>query len=318
MANTAGINQTVISLALNKIQPDITNNIFAQIPFFEYLRSEGQVSILDGGERISYPILHAVNSTAASYTTYDILDTTPQEGVGNVEYVWRQYAASASVAGREQRQVAGSARIVDIVAAKNDQAIRSLANKLNTDAFAAQTGNNLDGLQTLIGDTASSGTIGGVAASNTFWQNQSTSGASSSTAFDNLLARMRSIFNLCTAAGNGLGSPDLFIGTRTVYEGYEGLADSKHQYGNEKLLNLGFVNLAYKTAGVMFDNAAPSGRLYAINSKTLKLAMHRDAQMTVTEAVKPANQDAVVWQYLFMGNLVILNRATNGVITSIT
>lgn len=318
MGSTAGINQTVISLALNKIQPDITNNIFAQIPFWEYLRSEGNVSILDGGERISYPLMHATNSTAASYTTYDIIDTTPQEGVGDAQYVWRQYAVSASVAGREQRQVAGSARIVDIVKAKNDQAIRSLANKLNTDAFAAQTGNNLDGLQTLVADSPSSGTIGGIAASNTFWQNYQASGASSSTAFDNLLARMRTGFNTTTAAANGLGSPDLYITTRTVYEGYEGLADSKHQYGNEKLLNLGFVNLAYKTAGVLFDNAAPSGKMYILNTKTLKLVMHQDAQMTVTEAVKPANQDAIVWQYLFMGNMVILNRATNGVITSIT
>lgn len=318
MANTAGINQTVISLALNKVQPEITNNIFAQIPFFEWLRAQGQVSILDGGERISYPIMHATNTTAKSYTTYDILDTTPQEGIGNAEAVWRQYSVSASVAGREQRQVAGSARIVDIVMAKNDQAIRSLADKLDTDVFAAQSGTNLDGLQTLVADSPSAGTVEGIAASNAFWQNQQTSGASSSTAFDNLLSKMRSIFNLCTAAANGLGSPELYITTRTVYEGYEGLADSKHQYGNEKLLNLGFVNLAFKTAGVMFDNKCGSGRMYALNPKTLKLAMHQDAQMSVTEAVKPANQDAIVWQYLFMGNLVILNRANNGVITSIT
>lgn len=318
MASYAGINQAVISLALNKIQRDITNNVFEQIPFFEYLRSQGNVSVLDGGERIMYPLMHAANTTAASYSGYGIIDTTPQEGIGVAEYVWRQYAVSGSINGKEMRQVAGSSRIVDLVSAKNDQAIRSLADLLNRHSFTAQAGSNLDGLPDLVADSPSAGTVGGIAASNAFWQNQQTSGASTTSAFDNLLETMRTIYNSCTAAANGLGSPDIAVTTQTVYEGYEGLADSKHQYGNEKLLNLGFENLAYKTAGVMFDRDCGSGRMYFLNSKTFKLAMHKDAQMTVTEAVKPANQDAIVWQYLFMGNLVILNRANNGVITSIT
>lgn len=322
MSALAGTDITVISIALNKIQPEITNNIFEQIPFFKLLREGGFVKILDGGERINHPVMHAVNSTAKAYSGYGILDTTPQEGIGNVEALWKQYSVSASVSGKERRQVSGSARIVDIVKAKNDQATMSLANVLNTDAFSTGTASDdeLDGIQHLVQDTPTGSVVvqGINQSTNAWWRNQTESGASSSTAFDNLLSKMRAIFNKCDAAAKGLGAPEMYVTTRTVFEGYEGLVDSQRQYGNEKLLNLGFVNLAFKTAGVMFDNDCPSGKMYALNPKTFMLSIHRDANMSVTEAVKPANQDAIVWQYLFQGNLVIRNRANNGVIHSIT
>ena len=320
MANISGTDITVISLALNNIQRDITNNIFEKIPTFALLKERGNVKILDGGERINFPVMHGTNSTAKAYSNYDILDTTPQEGIGNVQFDWRQYSVSASVSGKERRQVAGSARIVDIVEAKNDQAIMSLADKLNTDLFAAQSGDALDGLQTLVQDDPTSAeSVGGIAQdTNTWWQNQQIDGASTATAFDELLSDMRSGFNLTSAAAKGLGEIDIYNTTRTVFEGYEGLVDAQRQYGNERLLNLGFVNLAFKTAGVMFDNDCPSGKMYGLNLDTFMLGVHQDANMTVTEAVKPANQDAAVWQYLFMGNLLIRNRATNVVIHSIT
>lgn len=318
MANIAGTDISVISTAFNNMHGEIVDNIFAQVPLFEYLRARDHVMLLDGGERINVPVMHATNSTAKSYSGYDILDTTPQEGIGNVEYLWRQYSVSVAINGREQKQVRGRFAIANLLDAKRMQAEMSIADKLNTDAFAAQTGDNLDGLQTLIADSPSTGTVGGInRATNSWWRNQQTSGASSSSAFDNLLSSMRSIYNSCNIVSKRFGPPDIFVTDQLTFEGYEGLVDSQRQYGNERLLDLGFVNLAFKTAGVIFDGDAPTTRMYALNTNTLKLAMHNDAQLTPTEFVKPSDQDAIVAQILFMGNLITMNAATNGVITGI-
>lgn len=319
MPNIAGTDISVISTAFNNMHGEIVDNIFAQIPMFEYLRSRGNVMLLDGGERINMPVMHAVNTTAKSYSGYDILDTTPQEGIGNVEFLWRQYSVSVSINGKEQKQVRGRFAVANLLDAKRKQAEMSLADVLNIDIFGAQSGDKLDGLQTLVADSPSSGTVGGIDRSTqTWWRNQQTSGASSASAFDNLLTKMRNIYNSCNIVSKRFGPPDIFVGTQTVFEGYEGLVDSQRQYGNERLLDLGFVNLAFKTAGVLFDGDCGSGRMYALNTNTLKLVMHQDAQMTPTEFVKPSAQDAIVSQILFMGNLIGLNLATNGVITSIT
>ncbi len=320
MANISGADRAVISLTLNNIQRDITNNVYEKIPTIALLKERGNVKILDGGERINFPVMHGTNSTAGWYDNYDVLDTTPQEGIGNVEFVWRQASVSASVSGKEKRQSSGSSRLVSIVEAKNDQAVMSLANTMNQSVFTAQTGDAMDGLPTLVAiDPTASATVGGIDQSaETWWRNQTINGASASAAFDTLLSDMRQGYNVTSAAAKGLGNIDVYITTRTVFEGYEGLVDAQRQYGNEKLLNLGFVNLAFKTAGVMFDNDCPSGSMFGLNLDTIMLAVHADANATVTEAVKPANQDAAVWQYLFMGNLVIRNRASNVVIHVIT
>lgn len=319
MASIVGTDISVISLAFNNMHGDITDNIFQQIPLWEYLRSKGNVKILDGGERINFPVMHATNSTAKAYSGYDLLDTTPQEGIGNVEYQWRQYSVSLSINGREQRQVRGRFAIADLLEAKRMQAEMSLADKLSTDLYATQSGDALDGMATQVASAPTTGTVGGIDRStNSWWRNQTVSGASASTAFDSLLDDMRSIYNLTNAASKKYGPVDIMVTDRTVFEGYEGLVDSQRQYGNEKLLNLGFVNLAFKTAGVIFDNDCTASSMYALNTNTLFLALHADAQMTPTEFVKPADQDAIVAQILFMGNLVMRNAASNGVIHGIT
>lgn len=319
MASIAGVNQAVLSLAFQNMKAPIIDNIFQQIPLLDYLRKTDQVREFSGGERLTFPIMHATNTTAKSYTKYGILDTTPQEGIGSVEYSWRQYSVSVAVAGLELRQVSGEFAIANLLETKTMQGEMSLADKMNVDGFAAQSGTNLDGLGTLVVADPTTGTVGGLnAATYSWWRNQTVDGASSSTAFDMLLADMRTVYNTSQAASKKFGAPEFWITTRTVFEGYEGLVDSQRQYGNEKLLNLGFENLAFKTAGLMFDNDCTSGTLFALNMQTLYLGVHQDANFSPTEMVKPADQDALVGQILFQGNLVCTNRSTNGIIHSIT
>ena len=219
------------------------------------------------------------------------------------------------------RQVNGVPQIVDILDTKKMQAEMSIADTINGHLFTAQSGTNIDSILDFIPNDPTTGTVGGInraTAGNEFWRTQNTSGASSSTAFDNLLSTMRTIYNTCSANSKKMGPPDLGVTTQTVYEGYEGLVDSQRQYGNEKLLNLGFFNLAFKTTGILFDLDCSSGNFFFINSKSIELAVHKDAFFQTTDFVKPTNQDALVAQILFQGNMTMRHASSNGSIDAIT
>ncbi len=318
MASIAGVDISVVSHAFEARGPEMSNNIFAKIKILDYLKKKGNVKIKDGGERISENIMHGANTTAEFYSNYDSLDVTPQEGFGVVEYEWRQASVSVGISGKEKRQTSGKFALANLLESKQEQAEMSLADLMNVAMFTVQTGNAFDSLENFIDTTPATGTVGGLnAATYTWWRNGQAAGTSSSTAFDNLLSTMRTAYNTAESASKGFGPPDIAVTDQTVYEGYEGLVDSQRQYGNEKLLDLGFANLAFKSTGLIFDGDCVAQKMYWINSKALFFVMHQDAQMTPTEFVKPGNQDAHVAQVLVMGNLVCRNRASQYCITAI-
>lgn len=60
---------------------NLADNIFRDSAFLAYLRNNGGVTEQSGGERIALPLMYGKNSTAKSYENYDVIDTTPQDGI---------------------------------------------------------------------------------------------------------------------------------------------------------------------------------------------------------------------------------------------
>jgi hypothetical protein len=57
-----------------------------------------------------------------------------------------------------------------------------------------------------------------------------------------------------------------------------------------------------------------ASRMYFLNTQYLEMVVHSDANMTVMDEAKPYNQDAVVVPVLWMGNMVVNNRALQGIL----
>ena len=97
---------------------------------------------------------------------------------------------------------------------------QTMFSNVNSMLFGAASGNQPGGLQDLVPTTATSGTVGGInRAVFTFWRTQQTSGAKSSTAFDNLRSTWTSIYNLCSNGVSGKHPKDV-VTDRTVFQGY--------------------------------------------------------------------------------------------------
>ena len=60
---------------------------------------------------------------------------------------------------------------------------------------------------------------------------------------------------------------------------------------------------------MIFDGGSgiPNSRMYFLNTDYMELVVHKDADMTVMDEMKPYNQDAAVVPILWMGQLVCSN-----------
>ena len=85
------------------------DNIFKDSAFMAALRLMDGVQSQDGGERIRAPLMYGKNETVKSYENYDVLDTTPQEGVTTAFYEWREIGGTISISRKEERQNSGEA-----------------------------------------------------------------------------------------------------------------------------------------------------------------------------------------------------------------
>jgi len=309
----------ILSTTLSNYRKSIEDNVFNTMPLLFWLRKNNRKVVLDGGAKIIVPILYGKNETVKSYSGYESLDVTPQEGITAAEFNWKQVAGSITISREEERKNSGESRIVNLLNAKITQCQMSLQDALSVMLFGDGTGNggkDILGMGAISADIPTNGVLGGIdRASNTWWRNQYTEGAKTSTAFDTLLAKMRTMYNSCS---KGSDHPDFIISDQSTFEGYEGQLVQYERFSDSDTADAGFENLKFKGAVVMFDPACPSdsthGKMYFLNSKYLSWTVDSQTDFITTPFVRPENQDAKTAQILFMGNLVVSNCARNGVI----
>lgn len=311
----------LLSTTLKNYQPTLVDNIHKSNAVFFMLKEKGAWKELDGGERIVQPLMYGKNTTAGSYSGYDNLDTTPQTGIDAAEFNWKQYSVSITISGEEERKNAGSkTKIIDLLEARTNQAEMSLKEQLGTGLFSDGTGNGSKDLTGLEAMVLASGTYGGInSATYTWWQAVVTSVSGALT-----LAVMRTKFNDVTLGGKD--TPDLIVTTQGRYESYEALLTSFNSVvsiqtqseGEKKLGDAGFQALGFKGKPVVWDELCPSNTMYFLNTRHMKMVVHKDANFKTTPFVKPENQDAKVAQVLFMGNLTCDRRKSFGKLTNVT
>jgi hypothetical protein len=315
---------TMLSTTLKEYRDTLTDNIHGSNAVFFALKDAGAIKTEDGGERIVEPLMYGKNETAGSYSGYDELNVTPQEGIDAAEFNWKQYSASISISGKEQRQNKGKkTKIIDLLQAKTDQAELSLRGEMTTGLFSNGTGNGSKDLTGLEAMVAATGIYGGInSATYTWWQShvESTSEALG-------LARMRTAFNTASIAGKD--HCNLIVTTQTLFEKYEGLFTvvsasqvapnfTTPSEGAKRIADGGFQMLQFKGQPIVWDESCPSGTMYFLNTKHMKLVVHEDANFETTEFQKPVKQDALVAQILWMGNLTCNRRKSFAKLTAKT
>lgn len=317
----------LLSTTLRNYTPKLEDNVFTKRALLNWLKSKDRIKEKSGGVAITVPIIYGLNDTVASYSGYDTLATTPQDGIGAAQYDWAQVAGSIAINGLEEAENSSVEQVIDLLDAKRMQAEESISEKFNYMFFQNGSGNggkDFLGIKAIVAATDvayGSAALGGIAASvsaldaagNAFeyWKSPTAAMGGSLT-----IAAMSGLYNDASRGTNDF--PDLFLTTSTVYEQYEALLQPQLRFSNSKSADAGFENLMYKGGTIFWDNFCTSGVLYMINSKYIALNTLKGKWMKSTDFVKPPNQDAKYAQILSYGQLTTSCRYKHGFLTGIS
>lgn len=297
--------QLVATTLDNYIDNTLADNVSSQIALYAYLTSKSRVTE-DGGLTIREPLMYGLNNTVASYSGYDPIDVTPQDGIGYAEYNWRNVAGSITISFDDELKNNGDSAVLKLLQAKLDQLELSFTEKFDQMWFGDGTGNaskDMLGLQALIDNT---GTVGGIDSSTETWWRSVVD------ANMNIATNINELNTLYNSVIRGNDRPDIEITTQAGYEKYETLASPNIRYQNTALAELGFEQLAHKGAALVFDAYCPSGNWFVLNSRHLKLVQHSMAWMKRFDFVRPHNQLARTALVVCVGNLITDNRRMHG------
>jgi hypothetical protein len=303
----------LLSTTLANYRDKLTDNVFSARPLTYWLMDKGRIRTESGGTKLVEQLIYGENTTVRSYSGYETLSLTPQDGISAAEYDWKQYAASIAISGIEEAKNNGEHAIIDLLESKIMQAEESLREGFNRMFFADGTGNSgkdWNGLGNLVESGNTVGGINSATAGNEYWRSYEDNTAGALT-----LAQMATAYNT-TSVGND--HPDVILTTQTLFEKYESLLQPQLRYTDTKTADAGFQNLLFKSAPIMYDVHAPVGTMFFLNSKYIKLVGHKDKWFAQTEFVRPENQDARFALIMCYGNLVVSNRKKQGKLTAKT
>lgn len=310
----------LVSTTFRKHAKEIKDNVSKNNALLRRIYDKGNVRREDGGLTIVAPLDYAENNTYQRYSGYDVLNVGASDVISAAEYQWRQIAINVVASGLELRTNSGDSRIINLVKARLKNAIRTFKNNFSADIYSDGTlANQVNGLQALVAD-AGTGTVGGIDSSTwTFWKNKVQSAAApiqGGGAITPGATTMESLMlPLWLALTRGDDQPDLIVMDNNYFTFFEQSQTSIKRYTDSTKADAGFVSLKYKGADVIFDGGSgiPANHAYFLNTDYLELVVHKDADMTVMDEMKPYNQDAAVVPVLWMGNLVCSNRSLQGV-----
>lgn len=319
--NISEILTTTIANYSGTIADNVTNNNAA----LNQLKKRGNIQTFDGGEQIYQELQYAENGTAAWYSGYDTISITPQDVLTTANYQIKQCAVSVTVSGLQMAQNMGKERIHNFVKSKVTNAEASLQNLVAQGIYAAGTesgGKTLGGLQLLVADSPSSGTVGGINRANySFWQNVSydatTDGGAAATAA-NIQAYMNTVYNRTV---RGTDKCDLILADANYYNLYLSSLQAIQRVTDPSMASAGFTNLQFMgNVPVVLDGGkggyCPSNHMYFLNSKYIFFRPH--SQFNFTELGPDerysTNQDAMTKLLGFYGNMTMSNASLQAVL----
>lgn len=294
----------------------LADNVSDNNALLKRLKERGNIRPVSGGTKIVEELEYG-ESDSIWYTGYDKIDFTNPQLFSAAEFDLKLLAAPVGISGEELLKNAGKERVIDLLEAKIKNAEKTLMNQMSVAIYSDGTGSGgkqLTGLQALVSDAPTTGTVGGIdRASNEFWRNKAKTSAVTA---ENIYAAMNEVYMACS---RGSDRPDIIVADDELYATYEASLVPQQRFTNAKLAEAGFTNLKFKGADVIYDGgiggACPAGHMYFLNTEYLRLRPHKERNFKLIGGERMAiNQDAIYKIIGWAGNLTMSNAQLQGVL----
>lgn len=313
----------IVTTTLRNRSGKLADNVTKNNALLNRLNKRGNVKPVDGGRTIVQELEYAENSTYKRYSGYEILNIAPSDVFTAAEFDWKQAAVAVSISGLEQLQNSGTEKVIDLLESRIKNAERTMMNNLSSDCYSdgtADGGKQIGGLQLLVADSPTTGTVGGINRANwSFWRNVSfdstTDGGAAATS-----ANIQSYMNrVWLQLVRGTDRPDLIIADNNYFRLYWESLQAIQRIQSDDMAQAGFSSLKFMDADVVFDGgyggAAPTNHMYFLNTNYIFLRPHKDRNMAPLDPDRfSVNQDAMVKLTGWAGNMTLSNAFLQGVL----
>jgi hypothetical protein len=317
--NLGEIVTTTLRNRSGEIQDNVTNNN----ALLSRMKTRGRIKPVSGGRTIVEEMDYSENATFQWYSGYDELNVAPSDVITAAEFNFAQAAVAVSMSGLEELQNSGSDAIIDLLEARIENAMRTMANRMSASMYSDGTGfggREVGGLQLLIADNPTTGTVGGINRANwVFYRNQRFSGTTDGGAAVSATNIQSYMNHLWLRTVRGADKPDLILADNNYFNFYWSSLQAIQRITSAGEGQAGFSSLKYMSADVVFDGGigggCPANRMYFINTDYLKFRPHRDRNMVPIGGERMSvNQDAMVKLIGFAGNMTLSNALLQGVL----
>jgi hypothetical protein len=311
----------IVTTTLRNRSGVIADNMSKNNALLFRLSKRGKVKPVSGGRTIVQELSYAENATFQRYSGYEVLNVSPSDVISAAEYDWKQASVAVTISGLEQAQNSGPDAILDLLESRIEVAEKTMQNNLSSDMYSdgtASSGKQIGGLQLLVADTVTSGTVGGInQGTYTFWRNQTfqTSTEIGSAASAANIQRCMNTLYLRTMRQSD--KVDLIVADTNYYQFYWASLQAIQRITSTEMGEAGFTSLKYMNADVVADGGigggCPTNHMYFLNTDYLYWRPHRDRNMVPLGDIRSINQDATVNLIIWMGNMTASNRELHGV-----
>lgn len=273
------------------------------------------------GRTIVQELDYAENGTFMYYSGGEQLNIASSDVLSAAEFDWKQAACAVVATGLEvDVQNVGKEAVIDLLEARIKNAQRTMRNNICNGMYSDGTGTGgkqIGGLQLLVADAPTSGTVGGINRLNfSFWRNQvydaSSDGGTAATAA-NIQTYMNAEYLECT---RGADKPDLILADANYYKLFWGSLQAIQRITDSKMAEAGFQSVKFAGADVVYEDntGMPSNHMYFLNTDYIFLRYAPKRLFKPLEKVQSINQDAMVQLITFAGNMTTSNASLQGVL----
>ena len=310
----------ILTTTLEHRSKKLADNVTVNHALLNRLNSKSNIQLTPGGASILQELEYAENSTYTRYSGYELLNISPSDVFTAAEFDWKQAAVAVSISGLEQLKNSGPDQMIPLLTSRVKNAEKTMRNNISADIYSAGTasgGKQIGGLQLLVADDPTTGTVGGINRANwAFWKNKITDLGASSFTSTNIQGYMNAMY---VQLVRGNDKPDLIVADNTTYIKYLESLQTIQRITSDSMASAGFTSLKFMNSDVVLDGGyggdAPSNHMYFLNTDYIHWRPHRDRNMVPLDPDRfSTNQDAVVKLIGFAGNMTISNCFLQGVL----
>jgi hypothetical protein len=256
------------------------------------------------------------------YSGYELINIAPSDVLSAAEFNWKQAVGTVSISGLEKSvQNTGKEAVINMLDAKITNSERTMKNNVCSALYATGTGSSgkeIGGLQHIVADTPTSGTVGGIdRATYTFWRNQTydaTTDGGAPVTPANIQEYMNELYLRCSRGGD---KTDLIMADKAYYKAFWSSMQAHQRVAEAKTAKAGFDNLAFaNNVPVVYEDSTgmPSNHMYFLNTDFIAFRYAKGRLFEPAPEMRMVNQDAETHFIFLAANLVASNCARQGVL----